>query len=81
MSYETHKKVWNPFSVDLWIAWIAATGVGVATMTTFIYSNFETKESFSEYRQSQTVSQEEMIKRLDRIETKLDQMISAQRSR
>jgi hypothetical protein len=76
MSYGAEKKAWNPFSVDLWIAWIAATGVGVAGITTFFYVNFETKDSFADYKQSRLQSEEELIKRLDRIEDKLDQLLS-----
>lgn len=75
MSYSA-KKVWNPFSVDIWIAWLGATAIGVAGITTFFYFNFETKDSFADYKQSQTQSENELIKRLDRIENKLDQLLS-----
>jgi hypothetical protein len=81
MSYTgKDSKTWNPFSTEIWIAWLGATAVGVAGMTTFLYFNFETKDSFADYKQNQSQTQEEIIKRLDRMEDKIDRLLSLRRN-
>ena len=52
-----------------WAQWAVATIVAAVTMTSFAYTNFETKDDSR--RSEQTVE-----KRLDRIENKVDQLLS-----
>jgi len=75
MSYQEEKlRNWNPFSIDQWVAWLGATMVGVAGITVFFYVNFETKDAFAEYKSEQIRIQDELFKRLDRIEDKIDRL-------
>jgi hypothetical protein len=69
------EKSWNPFSADIWIAWLGATAIGVAGITTFFYMNFETKESFANYRSERERFEDDVQRRLERIEDKLDQAL------
>jgi hypothetical protein len=48
--------------------------VGVAGITVFFYVNFETKDAFAEYKSEQIRIQDELFKRLDRIEDKIDRL-------
>ena len=68
-------KTWNPFSIEQWIAWCVATGIGVAGITTFFYMNFQTKDSFNEYKEGQIDFQESLERRLDRMEDKIDRLL------
>jgi hypothetical protein len=58
------KNILNP---EVMISWVAATAVAAATMVSFAYSVFETKE-ISVLRGSA------IEKRLDRIEAKIDEL-------
>ena len=71
----SEKPLWNPFTVNQWVAWIASTCIGVAGITSFFYINFETRDAFAEYREEQDRKQEEVSKRLDRIEDKIDRLL------
>lgn len=76
MSYTSNKtKDTSPFTTELWIAWLGATAVGVAGMVTFLYLNFETKDSFAQYKEQQVEMQAEVVKRLDRLEDKIDTLL------
>lgn len=70
------ERAYNPISFDIWIAWIAATGVAVAGITVFFYMNFQTKDAFADYRNERSRQDESLIKRLDRIEDKIDRLLS-----
>lgn len=66
---------WNPFGIKQWLAWIGATATGVGGLTIFLFVNFETKESFASYKQSQERFDKELSDQLMRIENKIDQML------
>lgn len=66
---------WNPFSAETWVAWLGATAVAVAGATAFFYLNFETRDSFADYKADQTQVQNEIVKRLDRMEDKIDRIL------
>lgn len=73
-SKEVTKVLW-PFSIDQSIGWFCAMGVGIATLTTYFFQTFETKDSFNDYRMSQERYDAEIIKRLDRMDSKLDDLL------
>lgn len=66
---------WNPISFDIWVAWLAATAVAVAGATIFFYMNFQTKEAFGEYRNERSHQDEALVRRLERIEDKIDSLL------
>lgn len=66
---------WNPFSMEQWVAWVAATSIGVAGITSFFYVNFETKSSAAEYKDDQNRFQEDVFKRINRLEDKIDLLL------
>lgn len=63
------------FSLDQWIAGCFALAIGVGALTSFFYVNFQTKESFDEYKESQLLFQEAVDRKLERIEDKLDRAL------
>lgn len=67
--------VWNPLTIDQWIAWLAATVVAGISMTVFFYTTFKTNSSFEEYKESETLLYQEQNARLERIENKLDRLL------
>lgn len=76
--YELNKEREFQHPVIEWIIpWLAATAVGVAGLTTFVYMNFQTKEAFAEYRSQRNLQDDGLIKRLDRIEDKIDRLLSS----
>jgi sensor domain CHASE-containing protein len=77
MSYtrENHPHNWNPFSLDQWIYWLGATIVAAISMMIFLYSNFQTKDNFQDYKEDQKEDQKELIQRLDRLDHKLDRIL------
>ena len=60
------------FQATSWIAWLGATATAAVTLTVFAFENFETKEHAKE---AQTTSQ----RQLDRLESKVDELIKMQR--
>jgi uncharacterized protein Yka (UPF0111/DUF47 family) len=56
------------FKFEIWVAWLAATVTASITLTAFAYTNFETKDHSKE-------AQDNLVKRLDRIEEKIDQIL------
>ena len=70
---------WNPFSVETWIAWLGATSVAAVSATIFFYMNFETRDSFADYKANQISIQDDIIKRLDRMEDKIDRILTIKR--
>ena len=66
---------WNPFKLTQWITWLSAILVAAVGLTSFLFVNFTTKASFDEAKQEKERFDEQLIKRLDRIEDKLDQLI------
>lgn len=54
--------------VAQWIGWIIATATAAFTLVVFIYSNFTTKSEATLY-------QDDLSKRLDRIESKIDKLM------
>lgn len=55
------------FDTTQWIAWLGATVVACMALTAFAYQNFETKDDAKEKKS-------DIVQRLDRIETKLDEL-------
>lgn len=70
------KNLWNPLSIEQWVAWLGATVVAAVGITSFFYVNFETKDAFAEYKQEQEQIQQDLFKRLYRIEDKIDLLLS-----
>lgn len=56
-------------SITVWIGWMAATIAAAFTLITFIYTTFSTKSEAQNY-------QDTLEKRLDRLENKIDHLIS-----
>jgi hypothetical protein len=69
-------KTWNPLSIEQWVAWLGATSIAAVSMTVFFYSNFETKSETQAYHDSEIRFHEQLEKRLDRIENKLDLILT-----
>lgn len=67
------RKGWNPIPFRVWIAWMGLSLSATVGVVIFLYQNFETKDSFDQYKQEQLRFEDELIRRLDRIENKLDQ--------
>jgi hypothetical protein len=55
-------------SNETWIGWVGAFVIAVAVTITFAYGEFETKEHAKD-------KSEAVVKRLDRMDDKLDQII------
>jgi len=62
----------NPFSSAQWIAWMVGLTVFAVSITNFAYSTFITKSEANS-------SRSELMSRLDRLETKLDQLLLNQK--
>lgn len=58
------------FKTETWIAWIAATLTAALTLSAFAFNSFELKEDARQKK-------EDLIKRLERIEDKIDRIKSA----
>jgi hypothetical protein len=56
------------FSLELVIAWVAATATAALTMAAYAFSTFETKEHFKEFKNDTKDT-------LTRIESKLDRAL------
>lgn len=54
---------------EVWISWVVATATAALTMSAFAYSTFETKEHALERKQ-------DILKRLESIEGKVDLIVS-----
>jgi peptidoglycan hydrolase CwlO-like protein len=67
---------WSPLTVDQWVTWLGATVVAGITITIFFYTNFETKAETQEYKNNQEKYYQILERRLDRIEGKLDQLLT-----
>lgn len=80
MNVTPKSKEWNPFTVDQWIAWLGATIIAAISMTVFFYNHFQTKEENQVYHENQSHYFDLMEKRLDRIESKVDQLLTSNRS-
>jgi len=61
--------VHNPFTIPQWIAWLGATVAAAISMMVYIASTYETKEHQKENR-------DQIERRLERMENKLDRLIS-----
>lgn len=76
MSLHATTKTVSPFSTETWIVWLitfmSLTGTGIV----FLYLNFQTKSSSEEMRQTQARVDDLFLKRLERIEDKLDQLLT-----
>jgi hypothetical protein len=62
-------------TIDQWVSWLMGSIMGVISVVIFLYGNFLTKESFADYRNEHQRFEAEIMRRLERIEEKLDQMI------
>lgn len=73
------KKDWNPFGAATWIAWLGATLMAGISMVTYAFEMFETKsEAKSQYEVTQKIvddHHEDLVKRMDRLENKVDILI------
>lgn len=61
---------WSP----IWVTWLVASAAGVAAATSFFYMTFETKKEADQVRTDQVRFEDELLKRIDRIESKVDQL-------
>lgn len=72
-------KSWNPFTLDQWIAWIAATafaGVsGTIALLTFAEARFENKEQAALKHQYKDSQLEKIEIKLDKIDSKVDRLL------
>lgn len=55
-------------------SWMIALISAIAGAVIFLYVTFETKDQFADYRADQIHYEQELTKRLDRIEDKLDRL-------
>lgn len=62
-------------SPKVWVPWIAASVASMVALTSFCYLTFETKDEAHQAQEARDRYEEAMIKRLDRIEDKLDRLI------
>lgn len=70
------KKEWNPFTLEQWLSWLGATVIAAVSMMGFLYGHFQTRENFDVYKDNQKEFQAALDKRLDRMENKLDQLMT-----
>lgn len=75
MSLQRQSEKWNPFTIDQWIGWIIGSMVGIASAAVFLYMNFQTKDSFADYKIERQHFETELSRRLERMEDKLDQIL------
>lgn len=75
MSSKHQTEKLNPFSLEQWIGWLVASAVGVGGLAAFLYMNFQTRESFVDYRTEHERFEVEIVRRLERIEDKVDQIL------
>lgn len=66
----------NPFSFKTWVTWVCVAITGMVGVTSFCYTTFETRDAFALDKESRNRYEDEMNKRLDRIENKLDQLMN-----
>lgn len=57
-----------------WIAWVGATGTACLLLSTFIFTNFQTKAEAKASQDSVQGWMQSIERRLERIEEKLDKM-------
>lgn len=55
-------------STEQWMTWIGATLMAAITMVGFIYTNFESKADYKDWK-------DDLEKRLERIERKVDTLL------
>lgn len=67
-------KNWN-LNFDQWMAIAGSLIIVTVSAITFLYLNFETKESFNQYRENETRLEERLEDHLERIENKLDSFL------
>lgn len=72
---QVKKSSWNPFPMRIWLAWMGATMSAAVVIVIFLYQNFQTKDAFSEYKQEQYRFETDLVKRLERIEDKIDRSL------
>ncbi len=66
---------------EQWISWGGALIVSSIAAVVFLFNTFVTSLAFNSYKEDQIEISQMTIKRLDRIETKLDEVLHAPRSR
>lgn len=64
------------FSTEQWMVWLLSFITITGGCIVFIYANFETRVTADENKQSQSRIDEVILKRLDRMEDKLDQLLT-----
>lgn len=76
----THTHTVKNVPIDQWLTWIITVAGLTCTIVIFLYVNFLSKSSFEEFKQAdiQYRSQlnESFQKRLERMEDKLDQLLT-----
>lgn len=73
------RRDWNPFEASQWIAWLGATALACAGLTTFFYREFETAGHAREVATNRQAADALIVQRLDRIEEKVDRLIERRR--
>lgn len=66
----------KPIPTEQWIAWMIGFITLTGTIVVFFYVNFISRTHFEEYKQGQSLLSQSLEKRLERMEDKLDQLLT-----
>jgi hypothetical protein len=64
----------EPIPSTQWVSWIAATATAASILVSFVFSNFVTKAEAETLRSKVAELQEQLNRRLERIEDKIDRI-------